>query len=434
MPADVGRPPKIKYQRPRGTYDILGNDFFYLDKIQAACQNVARFYGFKRIETPILEETKLFAKGLGTETEVISQQMYLIEGEKSKMLALRPDGTAPVIRAYIENGMEVLPKPVKLWYIGPFFRHERPQSGRYRQFWQFGFETIGRKNAVVDAQTIQLFVNLLRELGVKKTLIQINSIGCSKCRKRYIKNLLEFLRSYRSELCVDCKKRLRTNPLRILDCKKEKCQKIVQEAPQILDGLCKKCSYHFREVLEFLDILGLPYKLNPYLVRGLDYYTRTVFEIFPDIKKKTEIMPCALVGGGRYDNLVELLGGKPTPGCGAAAGVERIIELMKQQGIRSPEADSPKVFLAQLGISAKRRALKLVEEFREANVSIGQGLSRDSLGAQLSKASKMGTKYVLILGQKEVLDKEIILRDMAKQTQKTIKQKDIIKEIKKKIK
>jgi len=430
----ASRPKKIKYQRSRGTYDILAEDFLYLNKVLKTCEKQAQFYGFSRIEPPIFENAELFTKGIGQETDVVGRQMYFLKGKKDKILALRPEYTASVIRAYIENGFNALPRPIKLWYFGPCFRHEKPQAGRFRQFWQFGFEILGRQNPVVDLQVIEISLNVLKKLGIKNLIVQINSIGCFRCRNRYIKNLVNFLRPHKNNLCRDCRRRIKGNPLRVLDCKKEKCQKIIAPSLQILDSLCKKCRYHFREVLELLDSLEIPYELNAFLVRGLDYYNRTVFEIFSKTESDKDNSPIALVGGGRYDELVELLGGRSTPACGSAAGVERIIDLIKKGGAEMSATKAPQVFLAQLGSTAKRRALALFEDFKKANILVAEDFSRDSLKNQLAKANRLGVRYVLILGQKEVIDNMIILRDMRKKSQKKIRLNNIIQEVKKKIK
>ena len=431
----LGRPPKIKFQSPKGMHDILPKDQKYFQKIFDVCKDMAEFYDFGRLETPILEQAELFTKGVGQATEVVEKQMYVLKTKGSDVLALRPEGTAPIVRAFVENGIENWPKPVKLWHFGPFFRYEKPQSGRFRQFWQFGFEVLGAGNPVVDVQIIQIFLNVLQKLKIKNLFLQINSMGEIKCRSRYKKVLVRYLRSYQKNLCPDCKRRLRQNPFRVLDCKKETCQKIVIAGPQIMDYLCKVCRAHFKQVLEFLDSLEIPYRLNPYLVRGLDYYTKTVFEIF--MAKPSEELnsgQIALAGGGRYDDLVKLLGGKEVPGCGAAAGIERIVETMKKQEFKFSEKKKPQIFLAQLGILSKTKALMLFEQFRKAGVPVSESFSKDSLRAQLERANKLGAKYTLILGQKEIMEGKLILRDMQKGTQKTLKLDKIIQTMKKKIK
>jgi len=423
---------KPKFQSPTGMHDVLPEDQKYFQKIYEVCQDMANFYGFQKIETPILEETELFSKGIGLATDIVGKQMYSFRTKGGDYLTLRPEGTAPVVRAYIQQGMFNLPQPVKLWYFGPFFRYEHPQAGRFRQFWQFGFEIFGEESPVIDVQTIQIFYNILRELRLKNLIIEVNSIGDSQCRPYYKKLLVSYFRSRESALCADCRRRLRENPLRILDCKEEKCQPVKVQAPQMIDHLCEECHKHFREVLEFLDEIELPYHLNPYLVRGLDYYTKTVFEISEESEEGRK--QGALIGGGRYDALVKLLGGKDTPASGGAAGIERIIALMKAKGIKFLEPAPAKVFLAQLGNLAKRKSLKILEDFRRQKILISESFGRDSLKAQLARANKIGAKYALILGQKEALEGTIIIRDMATGRQETVKLEKVVKEMEKRLK
>jgi len=423
---------KPKFQASTGMHDILPEDQKYFQKIHDVVEKIADFYRFEKIETPILEETELFSKGIGLATDIVQKEMFSFRTKGGNYLSLRPEGTAPIVRAYIEQGFQNLPQPVKLWHFGPFFRYEHPQAGRHRQFWQFGFEVLGEKNPVIDTQVILIFYNILKELKFKNLILELNSIGDFQCRPYYKKILVNYFRSREASLCPDCRRRLRENPLRILDCKEEKCQPIKAQAPQLIDHLCEECHLHFKEVLEFLDELQLPYQLNPYLVRGLDYYTKTVFEIFEDSEEGKK--QGALVGGGRYDSLVKLLGGQDTPACGGAAGIERIINLMKIKKIRFPLPPQPKLFLAQLGSLAKRRSLKIFEEFRKAGILIAESFGRDSLKAQLSRADKIRAKYTLILGQKEALEGKIIIRDMASGKQETVKLEKVVEEMKKKLK
>jgi len=423
---------RSKIQTPTGMHDILPEDQKYYQKILDVCQKMADFYHFKRIETPILENLELFSRGVGLATDIVEKQMFTLRTKGGDYLALRPEGTAPIARAFIQHGFQNLPQPVKLWYFGPFFRYEHPQAGRFRQFWQAGFEVLGEKSPAIDAQIIQIFYNIFQELKAKNLVIEINSIGDSQCRPYYKKLLVNYLKSRAMVLCSNCRRRIKVNPLRVLDCKEEKCQRIIAGAPQIIDHLCQECKNHFKEVLEFLDELGLPYHLNPYLVRGLDYYTKTVFEIFEDSKEGKEIG--ALGGGGRYDNLIKFLGGKEVAGCGAAFGVERVIYLMKQKKVHLKEPSLPKIFLAQLGSLAKRKALKLIEEFRKNKIPVSESLGRDSLKAQLKIADRLGARYALILGQQEALKGEIIIRDMETGKQKTVKLEKVIKEVQKLLK
>ncbi|OGZ18530.1 MAG: histidine--tRNA ligase [Candidatus Nealsonbacteria bacterium RBG_13_38_11] len=333
--------------------------------------------------------------------------------------------------------MQSLPQPVKLYSLGPVFRYEHPQAGRFRQFNQLNVEIIGDGNPVLDAQTIQIFYNILKELKIKNLIVEINSIGDNQCRPYYKKLLVSYFKSRDASLCADCRRRLRENPLRILDCEEEKCQRIVSQAPQLIDHLCDECHSHFKGVLEFLDETELPYRLNPYLVRGLDYYTKTAFEIFVESPKKAEGEPPlkkALVGGGRYDGLVKLLGGEDTKAVGGAMGIERVINIMKGKEVKSIKSGSPQIFLAQLGTMAKRKSLKLLEDFRKVRVNVAESFGKDSLKAQLRMADKIGARYTLLLGQKEALDGTIIVRDMKTGKQETVKLEKAVREMQKRLK
>jgi len=423
---------KPKFQSPTGMHDILPIEQRYFQKIYNVVGEIAAFYDFQKIETPILEEAELFAKGIGMSTDIVEKQMFVFKTKGGDWLTLRPEGTAPVVRAFIEKGMKNLPQPVKLWYFGPFFRYEHPQAGRFRQFWQFGFEALGEKSPVRDSQIIQIFYNILKELRFKNLICEINSIGDSQCRPYYKKLLVSYLKYHADSLCSDCKRRVKENPLRFFDCKEEKCQRVKSQAPQMIDHLCEECHNHFKEVLEFLDELELPYKLNPYLVRGLDYYTKTVFEIFDEGKE--EILKNALVGGGRYDNLAKVLGGESTPAVGGAAGIERIIEALNAKVKKISQISSPKIFLAQLGNLAKRKSLKLLEDFRKVKIPVCESFGRDSLKAQLKLADRLDVKYTLILGQKEALEGTIIIRDMKTGKQETVKVEKVVAEMRKKLK
>lgn len=421
---------KLKFQKATGMHDILPEDQKYYKRIYEVVSSIAEFYGFQKIDTPIVEETELFMKSIGATSDIVSKEMYTLKTKGGDSLSLRPEWTAPIVRSYIENGMQVLPQPLKLWYFGPCYRYERPQADRFRQFWQFGFEVFGESNPVIDAQVIQIQYNILKELKLKNITVEVNSIGDSNCRPYYKKLLGNYLRSRESSLCGNCKKRFKENVLRVLDCKDEKCQPIKTEAPQVLDHLCDECHSHFKEVLEFLDEIEVPYTLNPYLVRGLDYYTKTVYEIFQDSE---ETGKKALAGGGRYDRLVKLLGGKDTFACGGAVGVERIISLMKAQEILPSKEKDVQVFLAQLGSLAKRKSLKLLEEFRKAKIKVAESFGRDSLKVQLNRANKLGAKFTLILGQKEALEGVAIIRNMKNGKQDIVKLEKVVATLKKKV-
>lgn len=421
-----------KFQAPAGMHDVLPGDQPFYRKVYETAANIADFYGFERIDTPIVEQAELFSRGIGMSTDIVEKQMYVFRTRGGDYLALRPEFTAGIARAYIEKGMFNLPQPVKLYTAGPLFRQERPQAGRFRQFHQFDFEVFGEESSVIDAQTIQVFYNILRELKFKNLIVEINSIGDSQCRPYYKKLLVSYLKSREGSLCADCRRRIRENPLRVLDCKEEKCQPVKSQAPQMVDHLCEECKLHFKEVLEFLDEIDLPYRLNPYLVRGLDYYTKTVFEIFEDTEEARSLG--ALVGGGRFDNLVKILGGKETSACGGAAGIERIVQTMKTRAKKEILTPQRKVFLTQLGELAKRKSLKLFEDFRKARIPVAESLSKDSLKTQLRSADKTGAIYSLILGQKEALEGTIIIRDMCNGKQETVKLEKAVKEIQKRLK
>jgi histidyl-tRNA synthetase len=426
-------PKKSRFQSPQGMHDILPEDQKYFQRVYHVAENLANFYGFERIDTPILEFAELYEKGTGATTDIVEKQMFLLKTKGGDVLALRPEFTPGTMRAFLQHGMLNLPQPVKLFSIGPVFRYESPQAGRFRQFHQVNLEVFGDKSPAVDAQIIQIFYNLLTELKFKNLAIEVNSIGDSACRPYFKKILVSYFRSHFNSLCFDCKRRMRENPLRILDCKEEKCQPIKAGAPQIIDHLCEECHHHFKEVLEFLDELGLPYRLNPYLVRGLDYYTKTVFEISTQSQVSEGVLPTALLGGGRYDNLGKIVGGKDVPACGGAAGVERIIEQMKIMGFKSAPGAKKEIFLAQVGDLAKKKSLRLFEQFREAKIPLAESLSKDSLKAQLSRANRLEVRYTLILGQKEALENTVILRDMEKGAQETVKVDKIVREIKKRL-
>ena len=422
----------MRFQSPSGMHDLFEETLKYFELIEETCQKVAVFYGFKKIEPPILEETALFERSTGASTEIVQKQMFSFRTRGGDHLSLRPEITPSIVRAYIEHGMRNLAKPVKLWYFGPVFRHERPQAGRYRQFYQAGFESLGVKSPVIDAQIIQIFYDILQELGFRNLTVEVNSIGDWQCRPYYKKTLLNYLRSFTATLCLNCKRRLRENPLRVLDCKQEKCQRVAKGAPPIINHLCKECHQHFKQALEFLEGLDLPYQLNPYLVRGLDYYSKTVFEISEDSKEGQS--QGALLGGGRYDGLVKILGGEDAPACGGALGVERIANLLKLKAKKVVRDKPPLLFLAQVGDLAKGKGLKLFEEFRRANIKVAETFWKDSLSSQLKIADKLGVRYTLILGQKEALQDKIIVREMKSGKQKTISLQKIVKEMKRKIK
>lgn len=428
----TGKQVSTKIQAPQGMLDILPEDQIFYKKVYTVCEKIASFYGFKEITPPILESTELFEKGTGEATEIVEKQMYSLKTKGGDSLTLRPEFTPSLARAYLEHGMISLPQPVKLFSFGPVFRHERPQAGRYRQFYQFNLEVFGSKRPIIDVEIIYIYYNILQALGIKKLIIEINSIGDKECVGDYKRVLLRYLKKNEGSLCSDCKRRLKTNPLRIMDCKQDRCRQIVSGAPQIIDHLCKDCHGHFKKVLEFLDELGLPYNLNPCLVRGLDYYTRTVFEIIAEDELGGQLG--SLIGGGRYDNLIKLFSRKSIPACGGAAGVERIISIMKDRSLYPSSNPEAKVFLAQLGDSAKIKSLKLMEDLRKAGILVAESLDKESLSAQLKNADKIKAMYSLIIGEEEANRDMIIIRDMDNGRQTSVKINKVAEELKKKIK
>lgn len=415
----------------RGMKDVLPAEEKYWNHIYNIISKLARDYSYGRIETPVLEETTLFIRSVGRDTDIVEKELYSFQDLSGDNVSLRPEATASIARAYVNHGMLNLPQPVKLWYWGPMFRHDRPQSGRYREFHQFGLEAVGEASLVVDAQLIVIAYNFFKELGLPVT-VQINSLGMPESRQAFKVELVNYYRAHRGQLCEECKKRLNKNPLRLLDCKEPGCQGIRGEAPQIVDWLDEDSKNHFMKVLECLDEAEVPYILNPFLVRGLDYYTRTVFEIWSDGDDE-ELRQSALGGGGRYDLLIETLGGRPTPACGFAIGVERVVSQLKEGEIAVPEYEAPRIFFAQLGEQARIKAISLFEDFRKAGIKLSEAFSKDSLKAQLEVANRLGVKYSLILGQKEVLDSTILIRDMEAGIQEIVDQKKAVREVLKKL-
>lgn len=426
--------PKAKIEilnAPKGMQDVLPSDYLYWDHIFSTADKLGKIYGFNRIETPILEDSRLFTRSIGENTDIVEKEMFSLTTKGGDKLSLRPEGTAGVIRAYISNGMANWSQPVKLSYAGPMFRYERPQAGRFRQLTQIGYEIIGSIDPVFDAQMIQLTYSIFKKLKLKNMIININSIGDLKCRSKYKTALTDYYKSRANKLCPDCKRRLAKNPLRLLDCKEEKCSAMREFAPQIVDYLCTECHNHFKSVLEYLDEINVPYILNPYLVRGLDYYTKTVFEFSIEGDNKRQ---SSLGGGGRYDGLVESLGGAPTPAIGVALGIERIVEQLKANHIELAKNSLAKIFIVQLGDKAKKKSFKLFNDLLEAGIPASESFGRGSIKSQLRVANRLQAKIVLIIGQKESLDGTVILRDMESGMQEIIDSEKIVKEVKKRLK
>ena len=452
--AETKKQPRVKkekpqkvFQAPRGMHDIFGSDTALFEELRTAAAACAGSYGYQYIELPVIEDRDLFVRSVGTGTDIVDKEMYTLKTQGGDMLALRPEFTAGIVRAYMQNGMQNLPQPVKLWAWGPAFRHDNPQAGRYRQFWQADFEFFGADHPIADAEAIQLAVKLAESYGITDVCVYVNSIGCTECRGNYRKALKTYYRSKSRKLCPDCKRRLSTNALRLLDCKNEQCVLIKKEAPETTEYLCKNCSDHFKKVLTFLDEAKIGYFLDPYLVRGLDYYNRTVFELksarqsgrnestvegdqAPQAEQKE---PLSFGGGGRYDYLMKMLGGPDTPAVGFALGVDRMVELARDEKLKNAKPE-PNVYLVQIGDAARMEALRLIEELRAAGIKLFFDLSRDSLKAQLRSADREQSVYALIIGQKEVLDQEVIVRDMQTGIQESIPYAKLVEAMKARMK
>lgn len=417
----------------RGMKDILPIDQKYWMHVRNAAETIGSTFGFERIDTPILEETALFVRGVGKQTDIVEKEMFAFIDQGGENMALRPELTAPLARAYVNHGMWNQPQPIKWFTWGQVFRHERPQAGRYRQFSQAGLDVFGDRHPVIDANLIFAAHSLFKDLGLE-ALVLVNSIGDAASRETYKNELVTYYRSKRSQTCENCKKRLLKNPMRVLDCKEEGCQALKAEAPQIVDFLNEESKNHFIRVLEYLDELEVPYQLQPHLVRGLDYYSHTVFEVVgTEEAEKTGGSQSTLAAGGRYDGLIETLGGPSTAACGFSWGIERIILRLKEKQVMVPDLPTADVFVAQLGEPARRKTLALFNALRKDGVRVAESFSRDALKQQLEIANRIGVRYTVILGQKEVLDGTALIRDMDSGIQEIVDFKKCAIELKRKL-
>lgn len=416
------------FQSARGTRDILPADQPYWHFFRNTAEATLNALNIERIDLPHFENSEIFSRGIGEETDIVQKEMYLIEqrNDDDTRLALRPEGTAGAVRSYIQNGMSSWPQPVKLYYLGAMFRHDRPQRGRYREFYQLGVEIFGDDNPKSDYLCIMSAWEIFKRLGLRDLIIYTNSIGCTKCRPKYLLKLKKYYKDFLSQVCDDCKRRFSSNPLRLLDCKNESCVKIASSAPVLLDVLCIECKTHFSELLELLDYFQIRYDLDPRLVRGLDYYSKTVFEIaIAGGNNRSN----SLGGGGRYDNLVAELGGTPTAAVGYSLGIDRIINLMKDQHIKPPIFDGVEVCILQLGEKAKESAKNIYDKLSNDNVNVLFIPSNDSLRSQIKNAVKTGAKYAVIIGQSEAVKNDAILRDLNASAQETLPAGDLSGEI-----
>lgn len=405
-------------QSPRGTKDILAEDAEHFQFAEETFKALCRLYGYKELRTPVFEETELFTRGLGEATEVVEKQMYTFPDKAGRSLTLRPEGTAPVVRSVLQNALhKKYPLPLKLFYHGAMFRYERPQEGRQRQFHQAGAEVIGENDPLVDVEVMKLTVHFLENCGIKNPELQLNSLGCENeaCRPRYRNALKNYLAENLSGLCEECKERAEKNILRVLDCKKPECRKHFENVPQTLEFLCGDCGAHFQNVKEGLTSCEIPFTINTKLVRGLDYYTQTVFEVVSASLGAQD----ALGGGGRYNTLFEFFGGPALPACGMACGLERIVLVIRGQGAGSRE-QGKKVFVAYVSSNEKQKALEIAFSLRKENIETLMELKTTGLGSQLKKAVKENAAYCIILGEEELKNGKAMLKNLAAQTQEEI--------------
>ena len=423
-PVKKAAPKTGELAAPKGMRDLIGDEYYLFQGFFEKAQEVAMYYGFKPVETPMLEHDFVFSSGIGAGTDVVDKEMYTLRTKGGDVLALRPEHTASLMRAYIEHGMANQPQPCMFYQYGPSFRHDNPQKGRYREFYQFDIDALGSEKSILDALVIKTMITIINESGAPSTSIDLNSIGCKDCRPGYVRELVNYYKKHVNNLPAVDRERLKANPLRILDSKEEKTREINEGAPDAISFLCPACKKHFKEVLEYLEEMEVPYTINKNLVRGLSYYSRTVFEVV--VPSEDGGSPMAIAGGGRYDYLGRQLGSKKDiPAIGVALGVDRLISMPWYNKHTPRIIKKPRVYFIQLGIEAKLKSLNIIEILRKAHVPMAQALSKDSLGAQLAMAEKSGAPYTIIFGQKEAIEQSVIVRNMATRSQETVKQKNL---------
>ncbi len=424
----------------KGMRDLIGDEYHKYQGFSEKAAEISLYYGFSPIDTPILEREEVFTSTNSEDTDIVGKEMYSLKTKSGDKLALRPEFTAPVMRAYIEHGMQSLPQPVKLYYYGSAFRHDNPQRGRYREFRQFGLEMLGTSKSIADAMIIYLVWTILREVGVERIVVEVNSIGDKESRVPYVRELTNYYRKHINQICGNCRQRMKTNPLRLLDCKSAQCQPVKEKAPQSVAFLSPAAKQHFKEVMEYLDALKINYRINPHLVRGLDYYTHTVFEVVEELPEQTPAegekaepqLPFTISAGGRYDYLAKRLGSKKdVPAVGASIGVDRVLLSPTYRAVTPRVVKKPKIYFIQIGFEAKLRSLEIIEILRNARIPVLHALNKDSLSAQLAIAEKSEIPYAIIFGQKEALEGTVILRDMKTRSQETVKITKLADHIKK---
>ena len=385
-----------KYSALRGTQDIFPPEIYIWQKVEKVARDVFSAYGFQELRAPIIESTEIFVRSIGETSDIVEKEMYTFSDKAGRSVTLRPEGTAPVVRCYVQNRLYNLPSPQKFFYSGPMFRYERPQKGRLRQFYHVGVEALGTSDPKIDAEILLMLKIILDKLNLKELSYELNSIGCEKCRPDYKKALLNFLSDRINGFCPDCKRRYEFNPLRILDCKVKECIKLRMDAPKVTDFLCEDCKEHFETLMSLLKLADFPYTVNHDMVRGLDYYTRTTFEV----KSKQLGAQNAVAAGGRYDKLVEEFGGPPTPAIGFAIGMERVSELLSSS--YKTEIPVPEVFIATVGLPAENESLVIASRLREKGIWVEIGYTGHSLRSQLRRADRLSARYVLIMGDDEI--------------------------------
>ena len=412
-----------KFKAVRGMKDLYGEELRKWKEIEKVCMETAELFGYEEIRTPIVEFSELFERSVGESTDIVEKEMYNFVDKKGRKLALRPEGTASIVRAYLERNLYQERKIARFYYYGPMFRYDRPQKGRYRQFYQFGIEILGGSHPFFDGESVYLLFQILKNLNIKNICFEINSIGCSECKRRFSSLLREYLEKYKNQLCSDCQRRMEKNILRVFDCKQERCREIIKESPKILDTLCDGCKNHFEKFKQYLEFSSIPYKINPHLVRGLDYYTKTVYEVFAEDEKN------AIGGGGRYDELVEQLGGPKIPAVGFALGMERVSEIY-----RISERKKSSIYGIFLGEEAKKEGMKICEKLRKEGFVIKIDYEDRSLKNYLKIADREGEEWCIIMGEDEIKNNKVILKDMKSSQQYTLSYQNIVEEVKRIIK
>lgn len=413
--------------KPRGTNDFLPGEVEKWQYLEGLIRELFANYHYKEIRTPIFEHTELFLRSVGETSDIVSKEMYSFEDKGLRHVTLRPEGTAGTVRAFVENKLFAQSLPVKLYYIGPMFRYDQPQAGRYRQFHQFGCEVLGSADPMVDAEVISFAVDLFTKLGLESLSVLINTVGCDKCRPRYHEALKEYFSQYKDQLCPTCLERLDKNPLRILDCKEESCKAVASGAPTTLDYACDDCKAHFEKVCSYLESVGIKYDVDTTLVRGLDYYTQTAFEV---IMNKVGSQQNAICGGGRYNKLVSQVGGDDIPGMGFAAGMERVLLTVEEEGIELPVKQDIDVYVAPLGDAAKDVCFKLTHDLRANGLITETDYLSKSMKAQMKAADKAHARYTVIIGDDELANGQAVVRNMQTSSQETISLEEVINYVK----